>query len=199
MRWHVLVLSAVAVAIATAADGQVLAADPRLPARSDVHAISIAKRTFLDLYVTAREAAAALSRHSDMVLVDVRPTDVIARAGAPAFAAIRVPLLVKSPSTLSSDEPAMQVDPAFTEKVRAALREQRRSATTTLLMLCVAGVHASRAADLLAEAGHKNVYVIVDGYDGNFDAEHSLGGKGWRNEDLPVVPPSAPRAAGDRP
>lgn len=198
MHWPASISAALAVAIGAVVPA--LAADPRLPLRTDVRDVSLSKRTFLDLYVTAREAAAALASYPDMVLVDLRPAPVVAASGATAVGgAVQVPLLVaKAQAGPKTGDPVMEVDPRFAEKIKAALQARRLGADATILMLCSAGIQSSRAADLLAEIGYNNVYVIIDGYDGNFDAEHSLGGKGWRNEELTVVPSPAARTAGDR-
>jgi hypothetical protein len=64
-----------ALAVAIGAVVPALAADPRLPLRTDVRDVSLSKRTFLDLYVTAREAAAAL--HRSAMLRDSFGDDVV--------------------------------------------------------------------------------------------------------------------------
>lgn len=189
-------IGAAAATVATVLLGFLPAAanDPRLPAHRNVQDLTVAKRSLLDLYLTAREAAAALAQHSDIVLLDVRPAEHIKSAGAPAFPALRVPLIVPNPKAGSKDEPAGHLNPALVTTVRSTLARQGRGQDTTILVLCIAGLHATRAADMLAEAGFSKVYVIVDGFDGGVDDDRSFGGRGWKTEGLAVQQPAGTRS-----
>jgi rhodanese-related sulfurtransferase len=56
----------------------------------------------------------------------------------------------------------------------------------TLLVTCRSGGRSAIACNLLAQAGFKNVYIIIDGMegDGNGDSE-SVPQGGWKNSGCP--------------
>jgi rhodanese-related sulfurtransferase len=160
------------------------AADPRIRTAVDVFDIGPEKKTLLDLYVTSREAARALQRHADILLIDVRaPSDIEAK-GIPVPVHRNIPFLVPRDSP-EPGQPPMMINPKLVSSVDRLLRARRLDRSATIVVLCVAGVHSARATDHLAERGFRNVYSIVDGYEGDKGPGGDRSVNGWRNHKLP--------------
>jgi rhodanese-related sulfurtransferase len=58
-----------------------------------------------------------------------------------------------------------------------------------IVLICRSGDRSAAAANLLAEAGFKKVYSVVDGYEGDVATEGPKAGQrvvnGWKNAGLP--------------
>ena len=73
----------------------------------------------------------------------------------------------------------------------AAMKLLRRklAADAPIILMCRSGDRSAAAANLLAEAGFKNVYSVVDGYEGDLATEGPKTGQravnGWKNAGLP--------------
>jgi rhodanese-related sulfurtransferase len=169
----------------------VRAIDPRIRTAVDVFDIGPEKKTLLDLYVTSREAARAVQRHPDILLIDVRaPSDIEAK-GIPVPVHRNIPFLIPRDSP-DQGLPPMMINPRLVSSVDRLLRAKRLDRDATIMVLCVAGVHSARATDYLAERGFRNVYSIVDGYEGDKAPNGDRSVNGWRNHKLPWS--ASPRA-----
>jgi rhodanese-related sulfurtransferase len=149
--------------------------------------IAPGKVTVLGLYVTAKEAYEMWKDDPKNVkIIDVRTTEEFLYVGHPMMA-------WNIPSHLQSyqwDEGKrrfpMTPNPDFVSQVTEVADPKN-----VLLVTCRSGVRGSLAANLLAEAGFKNVYNIVDGIEGDPVGEpdsifkgHRLK-NGWKNSGLP--------------
>ncbi len=56
-----------------------------------------------------------------------------------------------------------------------------------LLFLCRSGVRSHSAAIAAAAAGHAHAFNILEGFEGDLDAEGHRGNSGWRKAGLPWV------------
>jgi len=80
----------------------------------------------------------------------------------------------------------MQDNPRFVRDVRKAFKKD-----DTILVMCRSGGRSAKSVDKLAKAGFKNVYNIIDGFEGEQvkDKNSPQYGKrakdGWRNSDVP--------------
>jgi rhodanese-related sulfurtransferase len=126
------------------------------------------KRTSLGLYITAEDAFEKWKADPDNVkIIDVRTPEEWRLIGYPQMAA-RISL------TASADPFVAQV---------------KRIAKTndTVLVICRSGNRSAVAVDMLARAGFKSVYTVVDGFEGdrNTDLSSPDYGKrtvnGWKN------------------
>lgn len=191
MRRRIATASLIGLCLAAAMAPRVSAADPRIKTSIRDRDLPETKRTPARLYLTAREAAAALARHPDVVLVDIRdPADVTA-SGLPHPASRNIPLFVRriqNPGTVE----AIEVQEGNTDFVTALERlaaSRRGDHQTTILLICWQGTYSAHAAALLGAAGFASVYTIVDGTNG--DPQHP-GDKrfpGWRAAGLPWQSP----------
>ncbi|MGB5525365.1 MAG: rhodanese-like domain-containing protein [Gemmatimonadota bacterium] len=164
----------------SAASGQTQDAqqEPQIPA---------AKQTTLGLYLTASQALETWQAEPEKVKVlDVRTLEEFIFVGH-AEMAWNVPLAVQTDEWDAEKRHfAMKPDPTFASRVKELFTPE-----DTLLVMCRSGGRSAMAVNLLAEAGFKNVYNIIDGMEGDkVDEEGNVfHGKrmknGWKNSGLP--------------
>jgi rhodanese-related sulfurtransferase len=130
------------------------------------------KRTSLGLYVTAKAAYENWKADpTNVKIVDVRTPNEFRLIGFPEMA-------VKIPLTASAEE--------FVGRVKRIAKPD-----DTILVICRSGNRSAVAVEMLAQAGFKNAYTVVDGFEGdrNTDRSSSDYGKrtvnGWKNAGLP--------------
>ena len=168
-------LLTVSVALGQTQDAQ---KEPEVPA---------AKQTTLGLYLTASQAFERWQAEPEKVKVlDVRTLEEFIFVGH-AEMAWNVPLAVQTDQWDAEKRHfAMKPDPTFASRVKEVFTSE-----DTLLVMCRSGGRSAMAVNLLAEAGFKNVYNIIDGMEGDkVDEEGNVfHGKrmknGWKNSGLP--------------
>ncbi len=168
----------------------VAAALPALAAEivSSVDAAALAekKRTGLGLYLSPADAAAALAADPAIVFVDVRdPIEVAFVGHAEPMDAI-VPFQT---ATLDFDpaegEYRMESNPGFVAGVDAVMAREGKERSDAVFVICRSGNRSASAADELAAAGYSNVWNLVEGFEGDKDADGARAANGWRNAGLP--------------
>jgi rhodanese-related sulfurtransferase len=145
------------------------------------------KQTVLGLYVTAREAFTRW--HTDKArikILDVRsPGEYIFVGHAPM--AVNIPIRFLGPRVdAGTNRPVMPLNENFVADV-----QKRFKPADTLLVMCRSGGRSAAAVDMLAKAGYKNVYNIVDGFEGDalkLPGSYNNGRRlvnGWKNSGAP--------------
>ena len=145
------------------------------------------KQTILGLYLTAEEAFSKWHVDSEKVVVlDVRtPEEYIFVGHAPMARNIPVRVLNQE-LTAKKRRPVMEMNPGFVSQVK-----KDYNASDTILIMCRSGGRSALAVNLLAEAGFRKVYNIIDGFEGDAvkDPQSYYNGKrvknGWRNSGAP--------------
>ena len=129
------------------------------------------KRTSLGLYITATGAYEAWKADpANIKIIDVRTPEEFRMIGVPEMAA-------KIPLTGSAQ---------FVDQVKRVARPD-----DTVLVICRSGNRSAAAIEMLARAGFKNAYTVVDGFEGDRESSPSSPnyGKrtvnGWKNAGLP--------------
>ena len=148
------------------------------------------KQTTLGLYVTAAQAYEKWKAAPDSVkVIDVRtPEEYIFVGHAEMAMNIPVALVTYRWEVNEKGEPTCAMNPnlRFVEQVNAWAKP-----SDTLLVMCRSGGRGAKAVNLLAEAGFKKVFNIIDGMEGDTvkDPESLFDGKrmknGWKNSGLP--------------
>lgn len=133
------------------------------------------KRTSLGLYITAEDAYSMWKADSDHVkIIDVRTPEEFREVGLPEMAS-KVPLS-------EADE--------FVSAVGKIAEPD-----DTVLVICRSGNRSAAAVNMLAKAGYKKAYSVVDGFEGDKNSDESSPdfGKrtvnGWKNAGLPSIKP----------
>ena len=145
------------------------------------------KRTALGLYITAKEAYSQwLADPANTPIVDVRtPEEYIFVGHAPM--AVNIPVsFVKQSWNTEKKVPVMEVNSDFVNKIKKKFR-----ITDTLYIMCRSGGRSAVAVNMLSGAGFKNVYNIIDGFEGDKvkNPNSYFNGKrlvnGWKNSGAP--------------
>jgi len=141
------------------------------------------KQTKLRLYVTAKEAYEMWQAAPDVVkVIDVRVPEEYAFVGHPEMSWNIPVAFVTYHRKGGKFEYAVKVNPHFVADVKKVAQP-----TDTLLVTCRSGGRSAIAVNMLAAAGFKNAYNIVDGVEGDkvTDRESVFFGKrmknGWKN------------------
>ena len=146
-----------------------------------------AKQTALELYVTAREAYDKWQANPDQVMIiDVRTPEEYLFVGHPTMA-WNIPVFAQSYEwDAAKQQFPMKPLPDFVARVQSVAKPD-----ATLLVTSRAGGRAAMAINMLAQAGFKQVYNIVDGVEGDpvNDPESVFHGtpmkNGWKNSGCP--------------
>jgi len=141
------------------------------------------KQTVLGLYVTAKEAYEKWQAAPNSVkVIDVRVPEEYAFVGHPEMSWNIPVAFVTYHRKGGKFEYAVKVNPHFVADVKKVAQP-----TDTLLVTCRSGGRSAIAVNMLADAGFKNAYNIVDGVEGDkvTDRESVFFGKrmknGWKN------------------
>ena len=145
------------------------------------------KHTALGLYVTAREAYEKWQADpGNVMILDVRTPEEFIFIGHPAMA-WKIPVAEQTYEwDAAKKEFPMKLLPDFVARVSKVAKPG-----DTIMAMCRSGGRSAIAVNLLAQAGFKNVYNIVDGMEGDTvdDAQSVFAGQrlknGWKNSGCP--------------
>jgi rhodanese-related sulfurtransferase len=145
------------------------------------------KQTTLGLYVTAKEAYEKWKAEpAKALIIDVRTPEEYIFVGHPAMA-WKIPVGAQSYEwDAAKGQFPMKLIPDFVTRVKEAARPD-----DTILVMCRSGGRSAIAVNLLAQAGFKQVYNVVDGMEGDVvkDPDSVFVGQrlvnGWKNSGCP--------------
>ena len=121
--------------------------------------------------LTPKEAFQFLKNNPNAVLVDVRSEIEFLFVGHPV-GSIHVPW---------NDGPDWEINPDFVAHVKKIANEAR-----PVLLICRSGVRSLEAGKALKEAGFKEIYNVLHGFEGDLDESHRRSSlNGWRHAGLP--------------
>jgi rhodanese-related sulfurtransferase len=145
------------------------------------------KQTVLGLYVTAKEAYEKWKAAPETLkIIDVRTPEEFLFVGSPGMA-WRIPVIAQSYEwDAEKGKFPMKLLPDFVARVQTMAKPD-----DILMVTCRSGGRSAIACNLLAQAGFKQVYNIVDGMEGdaNGDSESVAQAQplkdGWKNSGCP--------------
>jgi rhodanese-related sulfurtransferase len=145
------------------------------------------KQTTLGLYVTAKEAYEKWKADPEKVkIIDVRTPEEFLFVGFPTMA-WKIPVVAQSYEwDAAKNQFPMTPLPDFVARV-----QQVAQPDDILMVMCRSGGRGALAINLLAKAGFKNAYNVVDGMEGDTvdDPESIFHGQrmrnGWKNSGCP--------------
>ncbi len=162
------------------------------------HAIDAAtvpkiKQTKLGQYLSAEEAAKFVAKNPAATLfLDVRTPAEVAFVGMPTPADANVPYVVEPEFPIWDAEKntlKLELNPDFVPEVRRRLTAKGLTPDSNVVLICRSGDRSAAGANLLAEAGYKHVYTVVDGFEGDLAKDGPNAGRravnGWKNAGLP--------------
>ena len=149
------------------------------------------KRTKLNLYVTAPEAAALKAKLGAKALfVDIRTKAEVMFTGSPTITDANVPYVDLPDIGLAFDDKrgAYRLEPNsdFGAELARRLAEKGLGKDDVIILMCRSGDRSSRAINQqLADSGYSHVYSVVDGFEGDLSSEGKRTVNGWKNAGLP--------------
>ncbi|MHB1490935.1 MAG: rhodanese-like domain-containing protein [Cellulomonas sp.] len=127
--------------------------------------------------LTPQQAWDLLAADPDAVLVDVRTEAEWRYVGVPDVTPLGRPAVFVEWVAYPGGAP----NAAFVDQVRAAGLTPGRP----VLFLCRSGARSIAAARAATAAGLGPAYNVLDGFEGNLDAESHRGDQGWRAAGFP--------------
>jgi len=153
--------------------------------------LPIGKTTELGIYLTAIEAYDLIKKEENNILfIDVRTQAEIAFVGIPTVVDANIPYEVIEDWNQWDEKGKtfkMTVNDNFVSAVEKRIKAKGLNKQSPVILMCRSGYRSADAANLLAKAGYKNVFNLVDGFEGD-KAESGKGQRvvnGWKNSDLP--------------
>jgi len=155
------------------------------------------KQTTLNLYLNAKEANDKVSKNkSNVLFIDVRTMAEVNFLGMPTIADANIPYVTFSadlgeayPWNSKKNSFKLKPNNDFTTAILDQLKAKKLDKTADIILICRSGSRSSKAANLLAQAGFKKVYTVIDGYEGDKAKKGPNKGKrvvnGWKNSGLP--------------
>ena len=145
------------------------------------------KQTVLGLYVTAREAYEKWKADPGKVkILDVRTPEEFLFVGHPSMA-WKIPVAAQAYEwDAEKANFPMRLLTDFVSRVKEVAKPE-----DVILVMCRSGGRSAIAANLLAQAGFKNVYNVIDGMEGDSveDPDSVFQGQrlmnGWKNAGCP--------------
>jgi rhodanese-related sulfurtransferase len=160
---------------------------------AEVKSVPTVKQTKLGKYFTSQEAASFVEKNASKTLfLDIRTPSEVTFLGMAATADANVPYMVQPPFPEWDNAKStfkLESNPDFISEVRRRLNVKKLGPDDTIVLICRSGDRSAAASNLLAEAGFKNVYTVVDGYEGDLASDGPKAGQrvvnGWKNAGLP--------------
>jgi rhodanese-related sulfurtransferase len=145
------------------------------------------KQTTLGLYVTAKEAYEKWQAEPEKVkILDVRTPEEFLFVGHPTMA-WKIPVAAQTYEwDAAKGQFPMKPLPDFVSRVQEVAKPD-----DTVMVMCRSGGRSAMAVNLLAQAGFKHVYNIIDGMEGDVveDPTSVFQGQrlknGWKNSGCP--------------
>lgn len=151
-------------------------------------------RTKAGLYLTAHESYEMLTKPEgrEVVLIDVRDPTELKFTGYTSMTDVHVPWKIIDTGIWNEKKQSYggYINKNFAEQVQTRLDEMGVSKNAHLIFMCRSGsTRSAPAANVFYDAGYRNVYSVVDGFEGGKanDGPHK-GARvidGWKNSGLP--------------
>jgi len=145
------------------------------------------KQTALGLYLTAKQAYEKWKAEPDKVkIIDVRTPEEYLFVGHPTMA-WKIPVAIQVYEWDSKEKKfPMKPLPDFASRCSEVANKD-----DTLMLMCRSGGRSAIAVNMLAQAGFKRVYNVVDGMEGDVNADSESVAQaqplkdGWKNSGCP--------------
>ncbi len=131
-------------------------------------------------HLTPTQAWEMVQQNPRALLIDVRSNMEFLFVGHPQ-GAVHIPWI---------DEPDWEVNPNFVRQIRELLLGgiicDDGDGCAPVILICRSGKRSVEAGNALLQAGFRDVYNVLEGFEGELDEQHhrsALGG--WRFEGLP--------------
>jgi rhodanese-related sulfurtransferase len=150
--------------------------------------LPLGKTTELGLYLTAIEAYELIKKEGNNILfLDVRTQAEVAFVGIPTVVDANIPYEVIEDWSQWDGKNffKMTVNDNFVTAVEKRIKAKGLNKQSPVILMCRSGYRSADAANLLAKAGYKNVFNLVDGFEGDKAESGKRVVNGWKNSNLP--------------
>lgn len=144
------------------------------------------KQTVLGLYITAKDAYLKwLADPANVKILDIRTQAEYIFVGHPQMA-VNIPFtFLQTAVNFEPVRASMHVNKKFVDDVK-----RRYKKTDLIMVICRSGNRSAAAVNVLAKAGFKNLYSVIDGFEGGSSKAKGINyGKrvvnGWKNSRIP--------------
>jgi len=107
-----------------------------------------------------------------------------ADANVPYMIEPEIPVFDQAKNTLK-----LEPNTDFIPEVRRRLNAKGLTSDSPIVLICRSGDRSAASANLLGEAGFKNVYTVVEGFEGDLASDGPRAGQrsvnGWKNAGMP--------------
>jgi len=158
----------------------------------DASKLAKKKQTPQGKYLTAVEAYKMLENESkDILFIDVRTRAEIEFVGMTSLVDMNIPYMTQDIDSWNEKKNKFDMAPNsnFSIVFADAIKAKGMNKQSKVIVMCRSGSRSSKAANLLDGLGYKNVYTIVDGFEGDKAKTGPNKGQrivnGWKNAQLP--------------
>ena len=158
-------------------------------------AVPAKKTTPQQLYLTSQQVHDMIASAPEEVLfIDIRTRSEVTFVGMPHEVDFNIPFMFEGDwKAWDAEKETYQLayNPGFINSIRKAidLKGVGKGKETRIILMCRSGKRSAQAARILHIAGYKNVYSVLDGFEGDpVDAGDKKGQRlvnGWKNNGLP--------------
>jgi len=158
----------------------------------DAASVPKQKQTRLGKYLSAQEASDFVAKHpKDSLFLDVRTPSEVVFLGMPSEADANVPYMLELAIPVFDQQKhtlKLEPNPDFIPEVRKRLNAKGLTSDSPIVLICRSGDRSAASANLLGEAGFKNVYTVVEGFEGDLASDGPHAGQravnGWKNSGM---------------
>lgn len=150
------------------------------------------KQTPQGLYLSVKETYKMVSAQANKLLfIDVRTPAEVEFIGAPKSIDANIPYMLNDFSEWDAKKNRFKKVPNsnFTVAIQDALQAKGLAKADKIVLICRSGSRSAKAANLLYQAGYRNVYSVVEGFEGDKSKQGNSKGQrvinGWKNAGLP--------------
>jgi len=161
-------------------------------AEVDVSKLAKKKQTPQGLYITAKEAYQDKSANPQASLfIDVRTRAELEFVGMTNMVDINIPYMVHDNESWNAKKKHFKSEPNsnFSIALNDIVEAKGLNKSSKIIVMCRSGSRSAKAANLLSQLGYKNVYTVVDGFEGDKAKSGPSKGhrtvNGWKNAGLP--------------
>ncbi|MFW2374424.1 MAG: rhodanese-like domain-containing protein [Gammaproteobacteria bacterium] len=127
------------------------------------------KHTKLGLYFNSTEAASFMENNGEYALfLDVRDPHELQTTGMASSVDYNLPFNYININKWDSEKSRFkfETNPNFARDVNKRFKAKGLSGHDAIVIICTSGTRAAKTVNFLAETGLKNIYTVVDGFDG---------------------------------
>lgn len=159
---------------------------------SDVLNLPPYKITEPRLYLTAKEAYELKKNDANNVLfVDARTRAEVEFVGMPDIIDVNIPYAFNDLKEWDNQKKRFKkkLNRNFSSALDASLKKAGLNKESKIIIMCRSGRRSALAVNLIYKFGYKNVYSVIDGFEGDKVKDGPEKGKrklnGWKNSGLP--------------